>query len=78
MRAHASEGVYNLICRTCVRVLIYKHMPKRPAPKRYYNIRIDEETYKQMRKHKGNVSIVDYMRILVLGEDRAFAKYAEK
>lgn len=35
-------------------------------PKRYFNIRIDEETYKEVRKLKGKKTIVEFMREVLL------------
>lgn len=45
-----------------MRVLYKEYMPKRPAPKRYYNIRIDEETYKAIKKRKGKQAVIDFVR----------------
>lgn len=61
-------------------MLYFLHMSNRRKPKRYFNIRIDEETYKLIQKNKGKkITIVEYMgnimrAVHVLGQTTDFAE----
>lgn len=64
MRARASLPVDNHGWTNCTRVIYSFYMEKNRKPKRYYNIRVDEETYKILYrvKKKTDRKIIDIVR----------------